>query len=375
MLTTSINRGNDVDLLRSTTGHAATLHRFGSRAHRVAFIGDDPVLGVGTGSSESALPGLVADLLTPRTQRGLDADLFTGPEWNPRAVAGGADALRLGRYDAVVLAFAPPSRLLPSRRRRWIRAALNTVLVATHADTEVVVLSMAGSDGDTRRARARQFIEEYRDEIVRSGAALTVIDGPAESEQGRPTALASALATRLAEHMADRGGAWRFRDSADDEAARQRAVEASGILDLEDDGLVQVLLDRARRAFGTPNAFLNVIDGGREWHAASADGQSGEGPREDAFCNITIQRADPFVVRDAPSDPNVNANPNVQGDDPVRFYAGVPIESADGYRIGALCVYDFVPHDASEFDLAILRDIATTLQQLIHARALEGQPA
>lgn len=362
-------------VLARTAGQAGTLHRFGSRAHRVAFIGDDPVLGLGTGSSESALPGLVADLLTPRTHRGLDADLFTGPEWSPRSVAGGADTLRLGRYDAVVLAFAPPSRLMPSRGRHWLRAALNTVLVATHADTEVVVLSMAGPDGDTRRARAREFIEECRAEIVRFGASFTVIDGGADGEAGRPTALPSVLADRLAAQMPDRGQAWQYRDSADDETARQRAVLTSGILDIEDDEIVQVLLERARAAFGTPNAELNLIVGDRQWKAAVAGGQRAEGPREESFCNITIQHADAFMVSDASSDSRFDGHATRRNTNPIRFYAGFPIESNDGYRIGALCVYDSVPRDASEFDLAVLREIALTLQQLIQARAIQGQPA
>lgn len=373
--TTSIYRGKDVDQLTSRAGSAATLQRFGSRAHRVAFIGDDPVLGLGTGSSESALPGLVADLLTPRTRRGLDAHLFTGPEWTARAVARGARALRLGRYDAVVLAFAPPSRLLESRGLRRIREAFDTVLGATFADTDVVVLSITGAEGDTRRARTRDLIEECRVDLAAAGATFTVVDGPAEAEAGRPTALASALATRLAGHMADRGGAWRLRDSADDEPARQRAVQTSGILDIEDDELVQVLLERARAAFGTPHAELNLIDRGRQWKAAVAGGQRGEGPREESFCNITIQHADAFMVSDARSDPRFDGHATRRNDNPIRFYAGFPIESTDGYRIGALCVYDSVPHDASEFDLAILRDIAKTLQQLIHDRAIAGQPA
>lgn len=362
-----------MDVLTRTTGHPAALHRFGSRAHRLAFIGDDPVLGLGVGSSESALPGLVADLLTPRTHRGLDADLFTGPEWSTRVVANDGAALRLERYDAVVLAFAPTSRLMQSRGQRWLRAALDTVLTATQADTEVVVLAADASSGDAHLMRTRDFMEACQADLARTTSGFTLVDRPANAVAERSTTLASSIAVRLATRLADRGDAWSRRDSADDEPARQRAVDASGVLDIENDDLVHLLLDRARAAFATPSAELNIVDHDRLWKAAVVGSRLGAVPRELSFCDITVQHADAFVVSDAWQDARFDANLAVHSAHPIRFYAGFPIESVDGYRIGAICVYDSVPHDASEFDLAVLRDIAITMQELIQAGALNGQ--
>lgn len=364
-----------MDVLTRPAAPPAALHRFGARAQRVAFIGDDPVLGLGTGSSESALPGLVADLLTPRTHRGLDADLFTGPEWSAKAVVQGAGSLRLGRYDAVVVAFSSPSRLLPTRGQRWIRAAFDTLLGSTQADTEIVVLSAAGSDADGRLSRLQEFVEHCRADLERSGRTFALLERPVAPEPDRPTAVASALATRLSTGMPAAGDAWRRRDSADDEGARQQAVESSGVLDVRSDELVQTLLNRARAAFSTPSAALNVIDRDRLWMASTVGGPGGEVPREQTFCNVTIQHSDAFVVRDTWQDDRLAGGTLAADDQPIRFYAGFPIESADGYRIGALCVYDTVPHDASEFDIAVLRDIALTMQDLIQVGALNGQPA
>lgn len=359
-----------MDVLTRTAGRSASLHRFGSRAHRLAFVGDDPVLGLGAGSSESALPGLVADLLTPRTRQGLDADLFTGPEWTARATAGAGDTLRLERYDAVVLAFATPSRLMPSRGRRSIRAAIDAVLANTQDDTEVIVLVADGASGDAHLARTRDFIEACRVDLARTGSGFSVVDRPADAE---PSITASRVADLLATRLADRGDAWRRRDSADDEPARQRAVDASGVLDVENDELVDLLLDRARAAFATPSAELNLIDHDRMQKIAVVGSRLGAVPREQSFCDITIQHADAFVVGDAWEDARFDANPRVHGPHPIRFYAGFPVESVDGYRIGAICVYDSVPHDAGEFDLAVLRDIAITMQELIQVGALNGQ--
>jgi GAF domain-containing protein len=42
----------------------------------------------------------------------------------------------------------------------------------------------------------------------------------------------------------------------------------------------------------------------------------------------------------------------------VRFYAGHPIQSIGGHRIGVLCVYDTRPHRLLDDDVDALRDLA-----------------
>ena len=50
------------------------------------------------------------------------------------------------------------------------------------------------------------------------------------------------------------------------------------------------------------------------------------------------------------------------------FYAGYPIESPDGYRIGSLCVMDSEPRDASQVDPAPLRELAMLAQKELWAQ-------
>ena len=44
----------------------------------------------------------------------------------------------------------------------------------------------------------------------------------------------------------------------------------------------------------------------------------------------------------------------VMGEPHLRFYAGVPLSSDDGFNIGTLCIADQKPRDLSEGDLEIL---------------------
>jgi GAF domain-containing protein len=53
----------------------------------------------------------------------------------------------------------------------------------------------------------------------------------------------------------------------------------------------------------------------------------------------------------------------VQGDPLIRFYAGFPIESPSGERIGSLCVFDPKPRSLAEVDQVLLRELALLVQR------------
>ena len=51
-------------------------------------------------------------------------------------------------------------------------------------------------------------------------------------------------------------------------------------------------------------------------------------------------------------------NPFVNGDPPVRFYAGTPLVASDGHRLGTLCFADPAPHTFDAERCAILNNMA-----------------
>ncbi len=71
---------------------------------------------------------------------------------------------------------------------------------------------------------------------------------------------------------------------------------------------------------------------------------------------------DVFIIPDTLKDPRFADNPMVVGEPHIRFYAGVAVKDALGYRLGVLCIKDRVPRDLSEDDRAILRGLAAWVQ-------------
>ncbi|QNA97911.1 GAF domain-containing protein [Massilia sp. Se16.2.3] len=93
-----------------------------------------------------------------------------------------------------------------------------------------------------------------------------------------------------------------------------------------------------------------------------------ETAREDAFCNGTILRDEPMVVPDARLDARFAASPLVTGAPYVRFYAGVPLRDAHGYRLGALCVMDHEPRRLREREMRALGELAAIAMDEIRRR-------
>ena len=137
--------------------------------------------------------------------------------------------------------------------------------------------------------------------------------------------------------------------SNSEEAARQRAVRRSGLLDGWGASDLQRIVERAAKIFQAPIAAISIIDGQRQWFAASQGLDVAETPRSQSFCAHAIHRpGEPLVVLDAAHDPRFAANPLVTDDPGIRFYAGVPLIDRMGYALGALCVIDTNPRPAPE---------------------------
>jgi GAF domain-containing protein len=85
-------------------------------------------------------------------------------------------------------------------------------------------------------------------------------------------------------------------------------------------------------------------------------------PRDLSLCAVTIQQDRTLVIADASLDPHWRNHPLVAGGPKVRFYAGHPVCTADGWRIGTLCLMDDQPRTFTDEDIQVLQRLALQVQ-------------
>jgi hypothetical protein len=150
-----------------------------------------------------------------------------------------------------------------------------------------------------------------------------------------------------------------------DDAARQRAIEELGILDTPRDERIDRVTRLAQEVFGVPMVSVTLLDRDRQWRKSEIGLGGREAPREDAFCDFTVREGRTVVIPDASADELWAANPFVEGDPHLRFYAGHPLQAAGGERIGTLCLLDTKPRSLDEREEDLLRDLAAWVQSEI----------
>jgi GAF domain-containing protein len=142
--------------------------------------------------------------------------------------------------------------------------------------------------------------------------------------------------------MADRSDETTAPDRSP-ETQRLAALHDYGILDTGPEGEFDDLVELASQIAGTPMSLISLVDEARQWFKARKGINVKETPRTVAFCAHAIEQAGIMEVPDASLDSRFANNPLVTGKPDLRFYAGVPLISPEGFALGTLCVLDSVP--------------------------------
>ena len=130
-----------------------------------------------------------------------------------------------------------------------------------------------------------------------------------------------------------------------DEAKRSQVLAAYDVESLRGAAALKQITDFAARLCGVPVGIVSILDTDHQTFLARTGVPDGpEPPREYSFCGHAMWGEGLMVVPDATADPRFAANPLVTGEMNLRFYAGAPLISDDGFPMGSLCVLDTVPH-------------------------------
>ncbi|MFO8023564.1 PAS domain S-box protein [Thiohalophilus sp.] len=154
----------------------------------------------------------------------------------------------------------------------------------------------------------------------------------------------------------------------ENESARLQSLLECRILDTPDDERFDRLTRLAKELFDVSIVLVSLVDAERQWFKSRQGLEACETGRDISFCGHAILNTEIFQVTDAATDPRFADNPLVTGPPHIRFYAGAPLATAAGYRIGTLCLIDETPRQLNERELTRLRDLADAVQSEIETQ-------
>ncbi|MEL7349854.1 MAG: EAL domain-containing protein [Cyanobacteria bacterium J06560_5] len=142
------------------------------------------------------------------------------------------------------------------------------------------------------------------------------------------------------------------------ETLRLAKLQDYGILDTLPEAAYDDIVKLAAYICQAPTALVSLIDADRQWFKAKVGLDGSESPRDIAFCNHTIQQSEPMIVEDTYQSPRFRNNPMVTGPPYIRFYAGTPLVTPEGYAVGSLCVIDYQPRQLTHYQLQALKTLS-----------------
>jgi phosphoribosyl 1,2-cyclic phosphodiesterase len=236
----------------------------------------------------------------------------------------------------------------------------------------VVLEAPAGRALDALAEDARGIVESYPE-----GATVAYVTMTSPPNEIRPEitdwlvwpSSQSHLRTKLRAWFLRRACRWQSAALPVDESERVAALWNLGILDTEPEARFERYTEVARSTFDVPIALVTLVDAERQWFKSHRGIDVGESPRDESMCAHAILGTDVFVITDALQDDRFADNPHVASGMRLRFYAGVPLTSSDGYRVGTLCIMDHRPRVLDDRQVDRLRDLGRLVEAELDSSA------
>lgn len=160
-----------------------------------------------------------------------------------------------------------------------------------------------------------------------------------------------------------------------DEAERLAALYRYHVLDTPLEKQFDDIVKLASRICGAPIALISLVDKDRQWFKARVGIDADETARDISACQFTIMQPHLTVITDTLLDERFVTNPLVTGDPHMRFYAGAPLNTPSGHRVGTLCILDTKPRELTEDQREALTMLSNQVVTLLELRLSQAKVA
>jgi len=155
------------------------------------------------------------------------------------------------------------------------------------------------------------------------------------------------------------------------EEARLAALRQLNLLDTPPTEAFDRITRMASQLFDLPIAAVSLTDSDRQWFKSRVGVEHTSIPRERAPCAQVADTSRALVIPDLLDDP-VYCESVLAGTG-VRFYAGAPLTTRDGFCLGSMCVLGLVPRQVSENEMVALYDLAAMVMAQIELQHAFGR--
>jgi len=159
----------------------------------------------------------------------------------------------------------------------------------------------------------------------------------------------------------------------DHEKERLEELHRLKILDSGKEKDFNELVELASIICGVPISLITLIDANRQWFKSKKGLSIESTDRDVSFCGHAINNDEIFIVENAEADERFHDNPLVTGEPNIRFYAGMPLKSENGFNLGTLCVIDSKPKKLSNDQINALKILGGQASKLIELRDKKHQ--
>ncbi len=159
--------------------------------------------------------------------------------------------------------------------------------------------------------------------------------------------------------------------SAQQEAERLDALRKLELLDTPPSEAFDRITRMAAQLFGLPVAAVSLTDADRQWFKSRVGVEHTAIPRERAPCARVAESGELLVVPDLKRD--ACFHDSHLANTGVRFYAGAPLLTRDGYCLGAMCVLGPEPRQITEAERKGLSDLASMVMAQVELQHAFGR--
>ena len=150
----------------------------------------------------------------------------------------------------------------------------------------------------------------------------------------------------------------------ENEKERIKRLELFDLLSLPKDPQLDIFAETACLVSGCANALIAIMESQTQVIQSCIGISLETVDRQNTVCQYSIASGEVVVINDTLSDERSSGNPLIIAGG-IRFYAGIPLIDEEGFALGTLCMFDYVPKSLSEEQIFTLQKLGAAVTKLL----------